>query len=82
MFGIVLFLNYMTSRGRNWSRFAQLLMFVFGTPEAVQVLGKSLVGGQIADFLSVLIILASTTGIILVFFPNSNAWFGMRSRAP
>lgn len=80
-FGGVLFLNYMTSKARNWARFAQLLLFLGGTPEAVRVLGEALVGGHVADLLSVLVILASTAGIILVFFPNSNAWFGSRACA-
>jgi len=72
---IMLTLVYNIGAGRNWARITLLVLFGLGLPLAIQPLLQSFSLHPFSGVLGVVQIVAQITALVLLFRPESNAWF-------
>lgn len=74
IFALMLFLIFMTARGRNWARLTFLALYLIGMVMLVVGLssGAPIGGGVGVDLVQAVVQLAA---LVMLFLPESNAWF-------
>jgi hypothetical protein len=72
---IMLTLFHNIGVGRNWARIVFLVLFVAGLPFSIEPLLLSLSSNVVSGILGVAQMAGQITALIMLFRPDSNAWF-------
>lgn len=78
-FGLLLLLIHYVNQGHNWARIVLLVLFLLGTPFAVQLL-ESLGVHPLSGILGILQLVLQGAGLAMVFSAQARRWFDPAER--